>query len=419
MSKYLPRLIDDVLTQELEAFGAVLLTGPKWCGKTTSALNQAKSSLFLQNPDERAQNLALADVKPSLLLEGDNPRLIDEWQDAPQLWDAVRFSVDQRGETGLYILTGSTTVDESHIAHSGTGRISRLMMRTMSLYESGDSSGAVSIQTLLQGEAIAAKSSHTIEDIANLIVGGGWPASIAKSIDIKQRQVAGYCRSIVNTEITTADGVNRDSEKVHHVLRSYSRHISTQATIKTITNDVTQNFESVYRKTVSDYLEALRRIFVIEDLPAWSPALRSKTAISASSTRHFVDPAIAAYFLDANPVDLLNDLETMGLLFESLVIRDLRVYADSLAAKVFHYRDHSGLEADAILHFNNGQWAAIEVKLGNKAIEEGAENLKKLAAKVDTDKMKTPAFLAVITGTGYAYQREDGVYVVPIGCLRN
>lgn len=419
MKRYLPRLVDELLEKELEAFGAVLITGPKWCGKTTTGLNHAKSSLFLQNPDEREQNLRLADVKPSLLLKGNNPRLIDEWQDAPQLWDSVRFSIDQRSETGLYILTGSTSVDDSLIRHSGTGRIVRLKMRTMSLFESGDSNGEVSLSRLLDGGEITGQSPHSIEDIAHLIVGGGWPASVGKTLEIKQRQVAGYCKAIVNTEISTADGISRYSEKVYHVLRSYSRHLSTQSTIKTITNDVTRNFDSINRKTVGEYLEVLQKIFVIEDLKAWSPKLRSKTSISTSSTRHFVDPAIAAYFLDANPADLLNDLETMGLLFESLVVRDLRIYTESLGGKVYHYRDHSGQEADAILHFNNGQWGGIEVKLGNRAIDEGAESLKKLADKIDQNSMNSPSFLAVITGSGYAYRRKDGVYVIPIGCLRN
>lgn len=419
MKNYIPRLIDKRLEEELEAFGAVLITGPKWCGKTTTAINKAKSTLFLQNPDEREQNLSLAEIRPSLLLEGENPRLIDEWQDAPQLWDAVRFSIDQRGETGLYILTGSTSVDESKIAHSGTGRISRLRMRTMSLFESGDSNGEVSIKQLLKNQDISSKSSHSIIDVANLIVGGGWPSSIGKSLAIKQRQVAGYCNSIVNIEISTFDGIDRNSDKVEHVLRSYSRHISSQATIKTITNDVTKNFDSINRKTVSEYIKALKDIYVIEDLKAWSPTLRSKTTIATSSTRHFTDPAIAAYFLDANAEDLLNDLETMGLLFESLVIRDLRIYAESLNGKLFHYRDHSGLEADAIIHFKNGEWGAFEVKLGNNAIDIGAKNLIKLKEKIDTESMNSPSFLAVITASGYAYKRLDGVYVIPIGCLRS
>jgi predicted AAA+ superfamily ATPase len=316
-------------------------------------------------------------------------------------------------------LTGSTTVDESKIAHSGTGRISRLRMRTMSLFESGDSNGEVSIKRLLKNQEIASKSPHGIEDIANLIVGGGWPASIGKPLSVKQRQIAGYCNSIINTEISTSDGVDRNSDKVEHVLRSYSRHISSQATISTIAKDVTNNFDSINRKTVSEYIEALGTIFVIEDLKAWSPTLRSRTTISTSSTRHFVDPAIAAYFLDANPEDLLNDLETMGLLFESLVIRDLRIYTESLGGRLFHYRDHGGQEADAILHFRNGEWGAIEVKLGNKATDNGAKNLLKLKEKINIDAMNSPSFLAVITANGYAYQRPDGVYVIPIGCLRN
>lgn len=419
MKNYIPRLIDQILEEELEAFGAVLIIGPKWCGKTTSAISKAKSTLFFQNPDEREQNLKLADVKPSLLLEGDKPRLIDEWQDAPQLWDAIRFSVDQKGEMGQYILTGSTSVDESQIAHSGTGRICKLHMRTMSLFESRESNGEVSIKQLLRNEEIASKSVHSIEDIARLIVGGGWPSSIGKSLQIKQRQIAGYCNSIVNVEVSTVDGVKRNSDKVRHVLQSYSRHISSQATIHTITSDVAKNYDSIDRKTVSEYINVLKNIFVIEDLPAWSPALRSKTTIATSSTRHFVDPAIAAHFLDASPDDLINDLETMGLLFESLVIRDLRIYVESLNGKLFHYRDHSGLEADAILHFKNGQWGAVEVKLGNKAIENGAKSLLKLKDKINTDTMNTPAFLAVITANGYAYQRADGIYVIPIGCLRN
>ncbi len=419
MKKYIKRLIDKKLKDELEAFGAVLITGPKWCGKTTTGLNNSKSSLFLQNPDERVDNLKIADIKPSLLLEGKNPRLIDEWQDAPQLWDAVRFNIDQRGQTGLYILTGSTTVDESKIAHSGTGRISRLRMRTMSLYESGESNGDVSIRDLLINKDIASKSPHAIEDITKLIISGGWPSSIDKSLDVKQRQVAGYCQSIVHTEISTSDGKERNPDKVEHLLRSYSRHISSQATIKTITNDIVKNFDSINRKTVAEYIEALTNIFVIEDLKAWSPKLRSKVAVSTSSTRHFVDPAIAAYFLNANSEDLLRDVKTLGLLFESLVIRDLRIYAESIDANVYHYRDYSGREADAIIHFRDGNWGAIEVKLGNNAIEYGAKSLLKLRKKINTDEMNEPTFLAVITATGYAYKRADGVYVIPIGCLRN
>lgn len=419
MADYIPRLIDQRLKNELEAFGAVWMMGPKWCGKTTTCLQQAKSALFMQDPDEKEQNLRMADIKPSLLLQGEKPRLIDEWQDAPILWDAVRFSVDQLGETGLYILTGSTTVDESKLSHSGIGRISRLRMRTMSLFESGDSTGEVSLRALLSGNEISARSPHTIENIAELIVGGGWPGALGKDLTVKRRQVAGYCRAIINTEVQTANGIEYNSGKLEQVLRSYARHVSGSATIKTITDDVSQKFDGIDRKTVTEYLEALTRIFVIEELQAWSPALRSKTAIAKGVTRHFVDPAIAAYFLDAGPKDLLQDLETMGLLFESLVIRDLRVYAEAHEGRVFHYRDHGGMEADAILHFHDGHWAAIEVKLGNKAIEFGAQNLLRLQDRIDTSHMGRPAFLAVITAGGYAYRREDGVYVIPLGCLRD
>ena len=419
MDQYMNRLADQALADELEAFGAVYITGPKWCGKTTTGLQLAKSSLFLQNPDQRQQVLSLAGLQPSHLLEGENPRLIDEWQDAPQLWDAVRFEVDRRSEVGLFILTGSTGVDEKKIAHSGTGRISRLKMRTMSLFESGYSSGGVSLRALFDGEEISAKSKHTIPDLAEQIVRGGWPGSVGKSYTLARRQVAGYCKSILETEISTPDGVSRDPDKVEAVVKSYSRHTATPAAISTIINDVREYFKPLSRNTASDYLTALEKIYVIEDLKAWSPRLRSKTAVAVSPTRHFVDPAIAAFFMNAGTDDLLNDLETYGFLFESLAVRDLRIYAESLGGKVFHYRDHSGLEADAIVHLPDGRWAAIEVKLGTAWIEEAAVNLVKLKEKIDTDRMKTPSFLAVICGNGYAYQRKDGIYVLPIDCLKN
>lgn len=419
MKAYIPRLIDDTLSKELEAFGAVLITGPKWCGKTTTALQQANSTLFLQDPDNRRQYLQLADTKPSLLLEGAKPRLLDEWQDAPQLWDAVRHSVDREQDTGLYILTGSTTIDEEKIVHSGTGRISRVRMRTMSLYEAGESNGQVSLKSLFEGENITSQSDHSLEDVAALIVRGGWPGSMGRPLEVARRQVAGYCQSIINTEIESSDGKKRDRDKLTAFLRSYSRHTAGSASINTLVRDVSQQFDTISRKTISEYLSALSKIYVIEELPAWSPALRSKTSIAKSPIRHFVDPAIAAYFLDAGPADLISDLRTYGLLLESLVVRDLRIYADSINGKVYHYRDSSGLEADAIIHLNNGSWGAVEVKLGNEAIEKGAASLLSLKSKINTDKMKEPSFLAVITSSGYAYEREDGVYVLPITCLRD
>lgn len=418
MKKYIPRFIDGSLVKELEAFGAVLITGPKWCGKTTSGLRLAKSALFLQDPDIRVQNLQMASLNPSLLLEGEKPRLLDEWQDAPQLWDAVRHSVDRLGDTGLYILTGSTTVDKNKIAHSGTGRISRLQMRTLSLYESGSSSGEVSLENLFKKEEISSRSNHNLKDIAELIVRGGWPSSVGRSLDIAMRQVAGYCDSIVTTEVSTSDGVERDEDKLRSFLRSYSRHISTRAELTTIVKDLTGHGKQLDRKTASEYIGALSNIYVIEELKAWNPSLRSKTAIATSPTRHFTDPAIAAYFLDASRKDLLADLKTYGLLFESLVIRDLRVYAQNLAGQVYHYRDHNGLEADAVVHLRNGSYGLIEVKLGGDTIDKAAQNLMKLRDKIDTSKMPEASFLAVITATGYAYTRPDGVHVVPIGCLK-
>ncbi len=419
MENYMDRLVDQVLRDELEAFGAVYITGPKWCGKTTTGMRLAKSHLFMQDPDSRQQYLDMAALQPSRLLDGENPRLIDEWQDAPQLWDAIRYEVDRRSAAGLFILTGSTSVDQRKLAHTGTGRISRLLMRTMSSYESGYSNGEVSLHALFDGEDVSAKSVHTIPDLAEHIVRGGWPGSINKPYAAARRQVAGYCRSILETEISLPDEIRRDPEKVAAVLKSYARHIASPATITTIVNDVSEYFAPLSRNTASDYITALEKIYVIEDLKAWSPRLRSKTAIAVSPTRHFVDPAIAAHFLDAGTDDLMNDLETYGLLFESLVVRDLRVYTESLDGKVYHYRDHGGLETDAIVHLPDGRWGAIEVKLGTAWIEEAASNLMKLKDKIDTSRMKAPSFLAVICGKGYAYKRKDGVYVIPLDCLRN
>ncbi len=419
MSKYIPRLIDKSLKKELEAFGAVLITGPKWCGKTTSGLRHSKSALFLQDPDNRSQNLEMASLSPSLLLEGEKPRLLDEWQDAPSLWDAVRHSVDRLGETGLYILTGSVMVDESKLAHSGTGRISRFQMRTLSLFESGFSNGGVSLEKLFAKEEPSSKSDSSLEDIAEVIVRGGWPSSIDKSLDIARRQVGGYCQSIIRSEISTSDGVQRDEEKLESFLRSYSRHISTRAALTTIVNDLSGKEKELDRRTAPEYIRALSKIYVVEELKAWNPRLRSKTAIATSPTRHFTDPAIAAYFLDAGPKDLLSDLKTFGLLFESLVIRDLRIYAQSLSGRVYHYRDHAGLEADAVIHLSCGAYGLVEVKLGGEAVDRAAENLLKLRDKIDTSMMPETSFMAVITATGYAYKRPDGVYVIPIGCLRD
>lgn len=420
MKTYMPRIMDTLLQEELEAFGAVLLAGPKWCGKTTTAKQVAKSILSLQSPNNQETYMQMADLTPSLLLEGENPRLIDEWQMAPRLWDAIRHSVDERGDVGLYILTGSTTVDEKKLKHSGAGRISRLKMHTMSLFESSDSNGTISLAGLFDNPTdIGSRSHMDIEDYARLIVRGGWPGTIGKREEVNRRQIAGYCETIVGSDISIVDGVVRDERKVRALLRSYARHTASQATKTTILEDITQHDVPMHINTLDSYLSALSRLFVIEELPAWSPRLRSKTTVRVSPTLHFVDPAIAAYFLQAFPRDLLYDPNTFGLLFESLVIRDLRVYAQALRGQVSHYRDSSGLEADAIIHLPDGRWAAVEVKLGSTHIEEAARNLIRLRENIDTAHMHAPSFLLIITGTEYAYRRNDGIFVVPLGCLKH
>jgi predicted AAA+ superfamily ATPase len=419
MINYMPRIMDELLRRELESFGAVLLAGPKWCGKTTTAKQIARSVLNLHSPDQQETYLQLADIKPSLLLDGEHPRLIDEWQMAPQLWDAIRHDVDVKSTEGLYILTGSTSVDETKIKHSGAGRISRLKMYTMSLYESQDSNGTVSLSDLLENSTnVAAKSDLMIEDYARLIVRGGWPSTIGKSNAVVQRQIAGYCDAIVKSDMSTIDGVSRDERKVSSLLRSYSRHTATQAPKTTIQKDILQNNEMMHINTLDSYINALNHLFVIDDVPAWSPWLRSKTSIRTADTRHFIDPAIAAYFLQAYPQTLLSDINTFGLLFESLVVRDLRVYAQANYGHVSHYRDSSGLEADIIIHLSDGRWAAVEVKLGSKQVDAGAANLLALKEKIDSSRTPEPSLLMIITGTEYAYTRSDGVVVVPLGCLK-
>lgn len=419
MTQYYPRLIDPILKKELEIFGAVSLTGPKWCGKTTTASQLAKSILYMQDPDNQENYQQLATIRPSLLLRGEHPRLIDEWQMAPQLWDAIRHDIDMKNQDGLYILTGSTSVDEKKIKHSGAGRISRLCMYTMSLYESRHSNGSVSLLELFAGGPFEESTcSLSIEDYAKLITRGGWPRSIGKTDEAAIRQVAGYCDAIVKSDIRTVDNISRDEDKARAILRAYSRHISTQSSVTTILDDIQSNHVSIHLNTLDDYLNVFRRLYVITEVSAWSPQLRSKTTIRTSNTRHFADPAIAAHFLRAAPDDLLFDLKTFGLLFESLAVRDLKIYCQGLDGGISHYRDKSGLEVDAILHLSDGRWAAVEVKLGALMVEEAAANLIKLRNQIDDSRMQAPSFLMVVTGTEYAYQREDGVYVVPLGCLK-
>ena len=425
MEDYRKRIADDVLQEKLEAKGAVLIEGPKACGKTTTAAMKAASIIYMNDPKEIKQNLMLAEVDPESLLMGDNPRLIDEWQLAPKLWDAIRFSVDQRRKFGLYILTGSAvpaSTDEIH--HTGTGRFSWMKMRPMSLYESGESTGDISLATLFADSdcLIRGTASLSLNDIAYLICRGGWPLAIDVQEKIALRQAVDYVDAVVNEDVSRVDGVRKKSSLVRLLLRSLARNQGSQASIESILNDLSSSEEpDCSRNTIASYINALKKIFVIEDMEAWNPNLRSKTAIRTSDTRYFIDPSIATAALRLGPGDLVSDLETMGFLFETLAVRDLRVYADSIDADVFHYRDKSDLECDAVVHCRNGRYGLIEIKIGgDKSIEKAAESLKMLSNKINTEKMNTPSFLMVLTAVGSrAYKRPDSVLVVPIGALKN
>lgn len=424
MREYKNRIADNILDRKLKDKGAVLIQGAKWCGKTTTAEQVAKSILYMTSPTDKNDNLILAEINPEILFKGDNPRLIDEWQVAPKLWDAIRYEIDHRNSEGLFILTGSSTpANMEDVTHTGTGRFAWMTMRPMSLYESGDSNGQVSLKDLFDGKKkIEGENKLDIERIAYLVCRGGWPRTLFMDEDIALDQAFDYYDAIVYRDINKADGVTRNPERAKNLMRSYSRNIGTQAATETIKNDMIANdSNSLSTDTVLSYINALKMIFVIEESPAWNPNLRSKTAIRTSETRYFVDPSIAVAALGVGPKDLMNDLNTFGLLFETLCIRDLRVYADSLQGEVYHYRDASELECDAVIHLRNGSYGLIEIKIGGDSlINEGAENLKKLESHLDTTKMKKPSFLMVLTATGkYAYKREDGVYVIPIGCLKN
>ena len=426
MSEYKPRIADGILREKLEAIGAVLVEGPKACGKTTTAEQQAKSVLYMNDPMRRMQYMQMVETDINTLLDGAVPRLIDEWQTAPQFWDAIRFTVDHRDGDGQFILTGSAVpvINNGQIEHTGTGRFGWVKMRPMSLWESGESNGGVSLSELFESpESIGATSTLSLSQLAFAVCRGGWPRAVSKQTEkAALLQVEEYLESVTRSDISRVDNVNRDSDLAKRLLRSYARHQGAQASVPTIRKDIAVNeSDSVSDVTVESYLLALRKIFVIEDMPAWNPNLRSKTAIRSSDTRYYVDPSIAAAALGIGPNDLLNDLKTFGFLFEALCIRDLRVYADALNGKVYHYRDKDGQECDAVIHLRNGKYGLIEIKLGGeKLIEEGAKSLKSMAAKIDTDKMSAPSFLMVLTGTGdYAYRRQDGVCVVPAGCLKN
>ena len=435
--EYKKRIADQMLADQLEASGAVLVEGPKYCGKTTLAKQQAGSVLSMADPDTLSQNLALAKTNISRLLAGNTPRLIDEWQIAPQFWDAVRNEVDKREDDGQFILTGSAVppkpkkdekgnlIEEEKIHHTGTGRMSRLKLRTMTLWESEDSTGTVSLGQLFENsEEVDGESHINLDRLAYLTCRGGWPkAVLKKSEKAALAQAFNYYDSVVSNDIKRVDDVERDEELAKRIMRSYARNQASQATAGTILADIKANGDDqMSENTVYSYLKALREIFVIEDSIAWNPNLRSNTAIRTSDTRYFIDPSIATAALGLGPKDLINDMETFGLIFETLAVRDLRVYAESLDGKVYHYRDKNNLECDAVVHLRNGSYGLVEIKIGGASlIKDGAESLKMLSDKIDTTRMKKPSFLMVMTGIGdYAYKRpEDGVLVVPIGCLRN
>lgn len=416
--EYLDRIVDGVLEEYLGSFGAVLIEGAKWCGKTRTARERAASEVLLHDPRLRNQYLEMAGIAPEVLLSGDTPRLIDEWQTAPGIWDGVRFEVDRRGETGQFILTGSAQPAEGSVMHSGTGRIARLLMRPMSLFESGESDGSVSLRSLYAGEDISGESRLPLEGLARALVRGGWPAAVVSGGGNASIVADRYVRSIVRSDIPGTDDVDRDPGRMELVMRSVARNTATMAGMKALRKDMEREGE-VSEKTIASYIRALKRAFVIEELPAWTPAIRSRINQRTASKHHFVDPSLAAAVLRASPQDLIWDLRTFGLLFESLCIRDLRVYSQATDGEVRHYHDGSGLEVDAIVRRHCGQWGAVEVRMNTADIDGAAANLIKLRDKIDTDEVRSPSFLMVLTSMGFAYRRGDGVYVVPIGCLRD
>lgn len=426
--KYKERIADDIIKRKLNSSGAVLVVGPKWCGKTTTSEQHSGSVNYISDPMNLNKNMILAEININSLLEGDKPKLLDEWQIIPQLWDAVRFAVDHSKGVGQFILTGSAVPmddeEQKKIHHTGTGRITTLRMRPMSLWESGDSNGKISLQYLFDNpdSMILAESSSSIEDIAFLMCRGGWPIATTLRKEYALETAFSYYKAVTEVDISRVDGVKRSSTRAKRLMRSLARHQGSQVTLTGIKNDMASNdTESLDVETVSSYIEALKKIYVIEDMEAWNPNLRSKAAIRTTDTRYYVDPSIATAALGIGPADLVNDLNTMGLLFETMAVRDLRTYAESIDGDVFHYRDSNGLECDSVIHLRNGRYGLVEIKLGGQAlIEEGAKTLNKFESLIDTKKMKGPSFKMILTAVGsLAYKREDGIYVVPIDCLKN
>ena len=424
MKDYRPRIVDEMLKEKLKAKGAVIIEGPKWCGKTTTAMQIAGSVLRMDESSKREANIQMSEIAPERLLQGETPRLIDEWQIAPKLWDATRYEVDTRGEEGQFILTGSAVpVESNEMTHSGTGRFTWLTMRPMSLYELNESTGEVSLEELFTTpKQITGANSIDIDNLAFEICRGGWPHAVGMGEKAALSQAIDYYDAVIKFDINRADGVNKSPERVKRLMKSFARNQGAQVANTVLKADIQVNdTESLNEDTIASYINALKKIFVVEDMPAWKPNLRSKTAIRTTDTRYYIDSSIATAALGIGPNDLINDLNTMGLLFETMCVRDLRVYTEYLGGEVLHYRDKLGLECDTVIHLRNGKYGLAEIKLGGqKLIEDGATNLKSLADKIDTTKMPAPSFMMIVVGIGdFAYRRADGIYIVPIGCLKN
>lgn len=420
MKKYMPRIVDNTLKNKLEYMGAVLIEGCKWCGKSTTARQFAKSYIEFQDPDKKMQYDKTNQTKPSLFLEGEKPRLFDEWQMYPVVWDSIRMDVDHTGLKGQYILTGSARPAEDSVMHSGTGRITKLLMRPMSLYESGESNGSVSLKDIISGNDIAGVSTLSFDNLLNAMIRGGWPESLNIDGDNKYKIAEDYVKSLLTERIQTVDGVERSSLKMNAVLKSLSRNISTCTSKSTILEDVKSEFSNeMSRPTLDDYLNTLEKLYILEYIPATNLNLRSKTPLRTSPKLELVDPSLAIATLRLKRDDLIKDLNFTGFLFENMCMRDLKIYADAIDARLSYYRDKNDFEVDCILETANGKWGAIEIKLGAGEIPSAVNNLTKFRDKVDTDKYGEPAFLMVLTGADYSYKRDDGIYVVSIGTLKN
>ena len=423
MTDYRQRIVDSLLDRKLRSKGAVLIEGPKWCGKTTTAKQLSNSVIRLDEPEIKKDYLLMAELEPKRILDGKTPRLIDEWQVAPTLWDAIRHRVDDVKGYGQFILTGSSVpADMSKVIHSGTGRFAWIRMRPMTLFESGDSTGEVSLKNLFESNSISGASEMDIEKLSFLTCRGGWPETVDMDKDVALEPATDYVEGVMRRDINLVDGIPKDYQRVKALMRSYARNQGEQISFSKISADISVNETStVSDDTISTYVSALKKLFVVEDLPAWNPNLRSKAAIRTSDTRYFVDPSIAVASLGIGPGDLIRDTDTFGFFFETLVIRDLRVYAQSIDGEVYRYHDNRDNECDAVIHLRNGRYALIEIKLGGeKLISEGVTSLNSVLRNIDVEKMGKPSFMAIIVGIGrYAYRREDGIYIVPIGCLRD